>query len=195
MPNANSQQDNSINSTPQPNNTPSITTEFPSGHLLLETIQKEFEIESSRKRDIETRTGILIALLGALIGFYANALDFSIFKEASTSLEYICVVLLGLLYLSPICTFLMALKQFLNILDAKAYQRIGLGGFNIQMAAKPSAEVATRLTDSYKSVLEDNDKVNEQKAKQFKKGITYMYISLIAVITAFLIKEIISLTV
>lgn len=61
--------------------------EYPSAETLLSTITREYDAEANRKRDIETRAGVLIALLGALIGFYATALDFSFFKKAHSPIE------------------------------------------------------------------------------------------------------------
>lgn len=167
--------------------------QFPSGQVLLDTIRHEYDIESSRKRDFETRAGVLIALSGALIGFYASSLDYSAFKEASTPMEYIGATLLGILYLLPTITLLISLGNFLKILDTKSYDRIGLGGFNDEMGQKPSDEVALRLAKSYKSVIENNHTVNENKVKQFKTGINFMYISLISVIVVYCFKEIINL--
>lgn len=166
---------------------------FPSGQVLLETIRHEYDIEASRKRDFETRAGVLIALSGALIGFYASSLDYSAFKKVSTPMEYIGVTLLGMLYLLPTITLLISLGNFLKILDTKSYHRIGLGGFNDQMGQKASDEVAMKLAKSYKSVIENNHEVNENKAKQFKTGINFMYISLISVIVVYCFKEIINL--
>ncbi|MGG2072842.1 hypothetical protein AB1J28_05795 [Lysinibacillus irui] len=167
--------------------------EFPSSHVLLETIRHEYDIEASRKRDIETRAGILIALSGALIGFYTTSLDFKILKNASTSLEYLGAVTLCIIYLLPTVTLLIALSNYLKILDAKSYNRVGLGGFNDEMGQKNSDEVSMRLTKVYSSVIKNNHEVNENKAKQFKKGITFMYISLISVIIVYILKQIISL--
>lgn len=65
---------------------------YPSSEILLSTITREYDAEANRKRDIETRAGVLIALLGALIGFYATALDFSFSRKRTVQLR--CYVLL-----------------------------------------------------------------------------------------------------
>ncbi|MBV2240959.1 hypothetical protein KQR57_14890 [Bacillus inaquosorum] len=65
-----------LNSEESQQNSEQLHIEYPSSETLLNTITREYDAEANRKRDIETRAGVLIALLGALIGFYATALDF-----------------------------------------------------------------------------------------------------------------------
>ncbi|MCC2339468.1 hypothetical protein OCF13_11915 [Bacillus tropicus] len=177
------------------NNTSNIQPEpqYPTADVLLSMIQKEYDIEASRKRDIEARTGILIALLGALIGFYTSAIDFSIFKKAHSTIEYLCFTFIGIIYIFPLITFFLSMKDFINVLQTKKYQRIGLGGITKNVAQKPKDVISMQLAESYKTVVEDNGKSNEEKAIQFKKGISLMYISLIGIIIAYIIKQIVSL--
>lgn len=175
------------------NNTNKKKCDYPSAELLLSTIQKEYDNEASRKRDIETRTGILIALLGALIGFYTSTIDFSIVKKASSPIEYLCVVFIGMIYIFPLITFFLSMKELINVLKTKTYQRIGIGGINETMAKKCKEEVSVRLAKSYKAVVEDNGKSNEKKALQFQKGILLIYISLIGIIVAYIVKQVVSL--
>ncbi|ATP40129.1 hypothetical protein CSE16_08730 [Solibacillus sp. R5-41] len=164
--------------------------QFPSGQVLLETIQHEYDIETSRKRDLENRAGVLIALSGALIGFYANTLDYSFAKEASTPFEYIAVVFLVLVYLLPLITLLTALWNFLKILDAKSYDRLRLDGFKIEVGKKASDSVSMDLAINYKDVVLGNHNVNEEKAKQLNKGIKLMYFSLIIVVFVYFLQNI-----
>lgn len=166
---------------------------YQSADLLLSMIQKEYDIEASRKRDLETRTGILIALLGALIGFYTSAIDFSILKKANTSIEYLCLVFITIIYIFPLFTFFFSMKKFIEVLQTKTYQRVGLGGISEDTARRPKDKIALKLAESYKAVVEENGTSNEEKAQQFKKGISLMYISLIGVIVAYIIKQIVSL--
>ncbi|OJD94353.1 hypothetical protein A9485_05720 [Bacillus cereus] len=187
---ANSEQhERQINNVSNPQ--PEIT--YPTADVLLSMIQREYDIEASRKRDIETRTGILIALLGALIGFYTSAIDFSLFKKAHTPIEYLCFTFIIIIYIFPLVTFFFSMKEFINVLQTKKYQRIGLGGITENVAKKPKDLISMKLAESYKTVVEDNGKSNEEKAMQFKKGISLMYISLIGVILAYIIKQLISL--
>lgn len=166
---------------------------YPSAETLLTFIQKEYDIEASRKRDIEARTGILIALLGVLIGFYSSIMDFKIFKTGDAPLEYIGLIFLGLIYIFPLVTLFLSMRHFIKVLNAKTYRRMGLGNNYKEMAQNSKEDTSIRLAESYKIVVEDNDKSNENKAIQFKKGINLLYLSLIAVIITYIIKQIISL--
>ncbi|WP_182104085.1 hypothetical protein [Niallia taxi] len=169
------------------------TVKYPSADTLLAMIQSEYDIEASRKRDLETRTGVLIALLGALIGFYATAIDFSMFKKANSSIEYLCFTLVILIYIFPFVTFFLSMKKFIDVLQTKSYKRVGIGGVSEESGVKPNDELSMKLAESYRAVVMDNEKANDVKALQFKKGIILMYFSLIGVIVAFIIKQIVTL--
>lgn len=166
---------------------------YPSADILLAMIQSEYNIEASRKRDIETRTGVLIAFLGALIGFYATAVDFSIFKKATSSMEYFGFIFLAIIYISPFLMFILSMRNFLKVLQTKTYQSISTDGISKEIAEKPKDEVAFKLAETYKLAVIDNEKANNEKAYQFRKGIFFMYISLIFIIIAFILKQIVSL--
>lgn len=161
--------------------------------IILQMIQSEYNIEASRKRDIETRAGVLIALLGALIGFYATAIDFSIFKKANSQVEYFCFVMVTFIYITPFATFILSMKRFIEVLQTKTYKRIGLPNSFISSSEMPRDELSIRLAESYRAVVKDNGLANDEKAAQFKSGVSLMYVSLIGIIIAFSIKQIISL--
>lgn len=163
---------------------------YPSGELLLQVIQKEYEIEAARKRDIETRTGIFIALAGVLIGFYASSIDFGHLNIGKTTLENIGFIFLVLVYVAPICFFLITLKKLINLLNAKEYKRIGIEGINEEIASMPVDQISTKLAESYRTVVEDNGETNENKAKDYNSSIKWLYTSLIAVIVAYIISQI-----
>lgn len=133
--------------------------EYPSSEVLLNTITREYDGEANRKRDIETRAGVLIALLGALIGFYATALDFSFFKKAHSPIEMLCFSIITLLYIFPAIMQLIAFKHLINVLKTYEYQSLGLGGFNVENGnldanAKSPKDILQRdLVDSYYNIV------------------------------------------
>lgn len=175
--------------------------EYPSAETLLSTITREYDAEANRKRDIETRAGVLIALLGALIGFYATALDFSFFKKAHSPIEMLCFAIIALLYIFPAIMQLIAFKHLINVLKTYEYQTLGIEGFSAENgllnenAQRPKDELQYYLVDSYHGVVEKNSKANETKAKLYKKGIDKIYISIIGIVLVYLFKQIILLMV
>ncbi|MGG0284142.1 hypothetical protein ABEY41_03230 [Peribacillus butanolivorans] len=166
---------------------------FPSAELLLSVIQSEYTVEAERKRDFESRSGILIALLGALIGFYGTEVDFSFFNKADSSLEIVSIIFISLLYIFPVIMLLISFKHLLNVLKTKEYQRIGLGGFTVEVSKIQRDDVAKRLMVHYKDIVTRNGKENDAKANEFKLGIKNLYIALIAIVVVFFIKEIITI--
>ncbi|KYC90303.1 hypothetical protein P9G70_13025 [Bacillus velezensis] len=168
--------------------------EYPSSEVLLNTVTREYDAEANRKRDIETRAGVLIALLGALIGFYATALDFSFFKKAHTPIEMLFFAIISLLYIFPAVMQLIAFKHLINVLKTYSYSSIGLGGFNIQNAGRPKDALQLSLSQSYKAVVELNSKANDIKANLYKKGIDKIFISIIGIVIVYFIKQVLLLT-
>ncbi|MFP3324824.1 hypothetical protein R0K05_17265, partial [Planococcus sp. SIMBA_160] len=157
----------------------------------------EYDAEANRKRDIETRAGVLIALLGALIGFYATALDFSFFKKANSPVEMLCFVIIALLFIFPAIMQLIAFKHLINVLKTYQYESLGLDGFNslnLEKSAKRGKdELQLLLTSAYHAVVEKNSMANDTKAKLFKKGTEKIYISIIGIVLVYFFKQIILL--
>lgn len=190
-----------LNSEENQQNSEQHHIEYPSSETLLNTISREYDAEANRKRDIETRAGVLIALLGALIGFYATALDFSFFKKAHSPIEMLCFAIIALLYIFPAIMQLIAFKHLINVLKTYEYQSLGLSGFNEDdgslnnNARLPKDELQYALTDSYYNIVKKNSNANDTKAKLYKKGIEKIYISIIGIVLVYMIKQVILLMV
>lgn len=190
-----------LNSEESQQNSEQHHIEYPSSETLLNTISREYDAEANRKRDIETRAGVLIALLGALIGFYATALDFSFFKKAHSPIEMLCFAIIALLYIFPAIMQLIAFKHLINVLKTYEYQSLGLSGFNEEdgslnnNARLPKDELQYALTDSYYNIVKKNSNANDTKAKLYKKGIEKIYISIIGIVLVYMIKQVILLMV
>ncbi|TDO13040.1 hypothetical protein DFO69_1463 [Bacillus subtilis] len=175
--------------------------EYPSSETLLNAITREYDAEANRKRDIETRAGVLIALLGALIGFYAAAIDFSFFKKAHSPIEMLCFSIIALIYIFPAIMQLIAFKHLINVLKTYEYQTLGLTGFNEEdgslstNAKHPTDKLQYALVDSYRIIVKKNSNANDTKAALYKKGIEKIYISIIGIVLVYMIKQIILLMV
>jgi hypothetical protein len=160
--------------------------EYPSSELLLSIVQKEYDLESDRKRDLESRAGILIALLGTMVGFYIKDINLSFIKGHSTEVELLFYILIIALYLVPVTSLMAALFHLVNVIMTRDYQRIGLGfDYNLGMAQKD--EVAQHLTWAYKDAVEKNMEVNDQKVIHFKKGIKFAFLSIISIIVIYIL--------
>lgn len=170
-----------------------IDEEFHAAETLLSIIQKEYEYEANRKRDLETRTGILLALLGALTGFYVKEVELTFIKTATTSIELTFLIIISIFCVVPIVTMLFAFYRLINVYNTKEYERIGLGGFSEKQAKKSRQVISYKLAISYKAVVETNDKVNTEKANQFQKGIKMIYWSITLMIVSYLLKQFILL--
>ncbi|AOH54505.1 hypothetical protein ABE28_009080 [Peribacillus muralis] len=167
--------------------------EYPSSELLLSIIQSEYDIEVGRKRDLETRAGILIALLGAVVVFYLTEINFSSFKTANSKVEVLCFILISLIYLFPVVMLLLSFNKFINVLKTKSYQRIGLDGFDIETAKRNQNELSFDLMESYTAVVKSNAISNDEKVDDFKEGIDKLTIAIIGIVVTYLLKELLKL--
>lgn len=166
---------------------------YPSSDLLLSVIQSEYDIEVGRKRDLETRAGILIALLGAIVVFYLTEIDFSFFKTTNSKIEVLCFILISLIYLFPVVMLLLSFNKFINVLKTKSYQRLGLGGFDDETAKRNQNELSFDLMESYAVVVKSNAISNDEKADDFKEGIDKLTIAIIGITVTYILKELLKL--
>lgn len=165
--------------------------QYLSAPILFEVAIKEYEIEATRKRDIETRIGVLMAIVGVLIGFYASAVKFDKIDLKGNFMENIGALFLIILFLLPLILFIVTFKKMMNLLSVTEYQRIGLGGINKEIAKKNIDDTAIKLAASYKTVIDNNSKINHEKALKYNESIKWLYASIISVGIVFIVNQMI----
>lgn len=150
---------------------------------------KEYDIESTRKRDLEVRVGTLVAVISFLIGFYATGINFAGVKAKTDLLGSIGSITLFCFYSSPLVLFLVTIKKLINILGAKEYKRLDLNLISEEYFYMNEHEYATKIAISYKNIVEYNTKINDEKAIAFNNAVTWLYTSLIFLAIAYIINQ------
>lgn len=159
----------------------------PSAELLFNLAKGEYEYETNRKRDLETRSGILIALISAVMGLFISTIDITLIQKGKTIIETILFILLTVSYLYPLILILISLKKFINVLITRDYTRIDVDGINYETAKLSREELYLRLARSYKNAVNDNDSINNEKVNNFKNGITNTYLAVLSFVVIYLI--------
>ncbi len=158
----------------------------PSAKFLLPIVQKEYENEANRMKNLEARTGMFIAFSGALLVFIANNIKLANFNMAkivtiSQSFPYwfylSCVIftLISLLY---------GLCSFIKVVSVAEYSRLDVEKFPENVCHKEEIN-ALSLMELYVQIISHNSEINDSKAKFFKRGLKSIQIALILNVIAY----------
>lgn len=150
-------------------------SKFPSAEVLLSAIQKEYEFELSRKKDLETRAGIFLPLIIALCTFILsnfNARDLFQFNLEQADIVYTIVTVL--IILTKFICLILALLYFIKVLIVYRYERIDLKEFTEELAEHEKDVIEMSLINIYRDIVEKNQTVNDKKAIYYTKGIYYL---------------------
>lgn len=162
---------------------------FSNWAVAIEAAIKEYDIESTRKRDLEVRVGTLVAVISFLIGFYATGISFEGVKADTDFLKIIGLITLFTVYSTPLVLFIVTIKKLINILGTREYMRIDLNLISSDYFYMGEEEYATKLALSYKNVVEHNTALNDEKAQRFNNAVEWLYISLICLGTVYLMNQ------
>ncbi|KLU55473.1 hypothetical protein EL84_25870 [Paenibacillus sp. VT-400] len=166
---------------------------YESGPFLLTVIQAEYEYELERGRSIESRTGIFIAFLGALLVFMLEKLKLPKFTgKTYTLIEATPFVLSFLFFVGALLTILISVYMFIKVLSVKTHKRLKLSGFTAARANENENALATAIMVDYQQVVTRNNEVNTEKVLIFKKGTQYAFAALILAAIGYIINLFIS---
>ncbi len=155
-------------------------TRFPSGEILLSVLQKEYEYEADRFRSLESRTGIFMAFVGAVLVFFANTIRIQHFNmKVETVLQALPYVLLILFSILTLLSLFISLLYFIKVISIQTYKRLSLDGFTESNATYDAEIVSTALMTEYKKIVEHNNEANNKKVKCYKIGVYYILVSLV----------------
>lgn len=148
---------------------------FNSGQIMLDMVLKEYEFESERNKGIQSRAGILLTFVGAVLVVFPiiiNVPDLrksyvnNAFEALPINLSIICVIL-------SVVFLILAVIFLVRVISVNEYKRMDFSSFNKNNAKKNSDEMATALMIMYKEIVSFNHSVNSKKVNLYKKS-TYM---------------------
>lgn len=163
-------------------------TGFPSGEKLLSVLQKEYEYEADRFRSLESRTGIFMAFVGAILVFFASTIRIQYFNmEVETVLQALPYVLLILFSILTLLSLFISLAYFIKVISIQTYKRLSLDGFTESNTAYDVGIVSTSLMIEYKKIIEHNNEANNRKVKYYKTGVYYILVSLVFIAISYIL--------
>jgi len=159
---------------------------FPSGELLFSVIQKEYDYEQARKTAMETKAGILIPFVVAVLAFvvsYIKISNFTKHKEYSL-LEAFIYISYVFLIIVTVLSVIVALIYLMKVFITYEYKRLSISEFNMDYAKNPKDAVVIALATRYKEIIEHNQGVNNNKTNYYQIGV---YATLISTISTILV--------
>lgn len=167
------------------------SNKYPSATLMLDIIMKEYEFESNRKNSIESRAGILLTLVGALLTIIPTFFSLSKYSklEIKTVKDIIFPGIAILLFLLTLVLLSFSIIYFVKSLSTKNYERLSYTGFNKDNASALESEVALCIMCEYAKSIKINIEANNDKVNKFNSAIFFLKYALILYASMFIITQ------
>ncbi|MGM0898260.1 MAG: hypothetical protein ACQEV0_10180 [Bacillota bacterium] len=155
------------------------STDFPSAELMLSIIQKEYDIESSRKTTLENRAGILLTLAAAILTFTLSTLETALIKFPITSTIDFLVSFVYLFFgLLTVISIIISITQLTRVIVIREYERFDTSYLNEKNASYPLEISSLGLIEAYQSIISFNQSTNDRKTGVYSSG-TYCLLTAI----------------
>lgn len=173
---------NNITSSNEKTNTPKIDIHDTAIPEYLEVVKSEYEIERNKKQSFETRSGLLLTLLGAILIFYFQSIKLTdIFTLFSKPLTFTLLVKI-LSGCSIYGTFIFTLIAIIQTISAKKHDNFETNGINEQLLKEDRVNAMTRLIFTYREIIKQHRGSNEKRAKWYVASLRSMLILLLSTI-------------
>lgn len=142
---------------------------YPSATVILDIILNEYKNEIDRGRSFDTRSGIFLPVIGAIIIFLPDLMNKMKWnKEINVISDVIPEVLVLSLVIISIALLLISSTNFIAVLKSKEYERINYKNLNKNIAVYPEDSIRIKLIEEYVKILNKNIETNNEKAKYYK---------------------------
>lgn len=146
---------------------------YPSAKILLDLTYKEYEYESERRKNLETKSGICIALAGTMLSLLLSRMAWGQIPtwDSEWILLQACVaVIAGISFLCTIAFLLVAVNYFTKVLIFVLYQRLDIDEA-MNYTSNKEDEFAQFLIPYLCDYIEYNANRNKEKGDNFSKGL------------------------
>jgi len=173
--NDNKEQNGSVMNDTENNDIKAKELSYDSGEIMLNIILKEYEFELERNKGIQSRTGMLLGFVGAILVLIPTIIKVPDLKRfnVTNALEAFPVNALVLSTLLSFVFLILSIIYFVRVISVEEYKRIDFNSFTKKHAKEEYEKMATALMIKYKDIVSYNHKINTEKVKLYKKG-TYM---------------------
>lgn len=152
-----------------------IVNSFSSGPLMLDMVLREYEFESDRNKSIQSRAGILLTLVGAILVLFPALVNIPEFKKynVSTAFEALPINIMFIGALLSFIFFIIAMFFLIRVVSVDNYKRIEFKSFSEKNARIEINKMSTALMIKYTDIVEFNHDINTKKVSLFRRS-TYM---------------------
>jgi heme/copper-type cytochrome/quinol oxidase subunit 4 len=160
------------NNQPQEQNSNQSLEQYPSGELMLSVIQKEYDYETMRKTALETRAGVLITLLVAILTFAVTSIKIpkikSSINDEGALFYYFSFFLIVIVVIGSI---MLSLFFLLKVFFTDEYKRLDISDFISDYGKYKKDVVAMAITEKYREAITHNQDKNNKKANLYRLGV------------------------
>lgn len=165
---------------------------FGSAELLLQTFLQEKSSEQNKLHNMYSRAGVMIAFISGLVIYFNQIVDFEtlIKLELPIVIDSIKIVLIILSFLGVIIGLVFALVHFIKVVNIDGFTKLDYLKFGDDRCNNIVDMEAKKLFNDYKKILEENEKVINNKVKNLRKGYHWTIITVICILLNLLINRI-----
>jgi len=136
--------------------------------ILLDGVRGKLDFQLNSDNSLDTKSGVLIALLGTVTIFYINILNN----------PYYCFNFIPLIFIGISAFY---------ILEAIKTQKYNTGLIDVYDENKKyrdmkEYDLLNQLLSDYQKAFDDNSKILKNKNKNYKKGLNFFLISILLII-------------
>lgn len=168
--------------------------EYPSSEIMLEIIREEYKNEVDRGRSFDSRAGIFLPIIGAVIVFLPELVKEIKFKgKIGNIYEMFPYVSILILIIAALYYLINSLNCFIKVLQSKEYKTINYNEFTEENSLYDKSLFSLAVVEKYREILDVNIPINDGKAELYKRGIIMMRNSIFTIIIIILLNIFIGL--
>lgn len=148
----------------------------------LDIVKSEYENERNKKQSFENRAGLIMALLGAICIFLFEKVQlkevFSLMVVPLTFLDFIKIISGSAVYIGFLFTMIMIIKTII----VKQHNNFEVKNINETMLGEQRILALCKIIFTYRDIILQHRDLNEKRAKDFRKSLYGISITLVSVI-------------
>lgn len=148
----------------------------------LEVVKSEYNIERAKKESFESRAGIILTLIGVFAVFILEMVNLNeIWSLFSAALTF-WILLKIVSGLSVYGGFIFTVANVFHTISTKKQANFEVKSIDESLLKEVRMTALARLIFVYRDIIIEHRKLNENRAKSFKKSLLGCIISIVALI-------------
>lgn len=163
----------------------------PSSGILLDSCKNEYNNVFGNAQKLDNKINIAITFCGVLFISMVEMLDFDGMVKYLTEADKALFATIGYiaLIITGICLYLWALIEFMVLANPTNYKILDMEDFFLKELDKEECQdVETYLVIKYIGANSTNSEINNKRAEKYKNGMIKLIVTVVIVITVYIIK-------